>query len=267
MRYFGLTIAFLAFSAVSSAQFLRVSSSAQISTSAGNLFQTNELDWITSTVASPLTRTASVANAGGTAQTTFFSNFGQMKGSTYASLNTIGSGTASSRGLFSSFNNFVGAGFFDTITLRGVGPISLTINYSLHTVNVDPRAETFAETQLKVDVYSQDLGNQSPGAIVHSGAGNRTDSGTLVVSGFNGQKFDLHSELSSLSSVIYSSSNSGAMFASSDAMNTATFWITPTSGSFTSASGSTYALPVPEPMTVVVIGLGSGLLLRRRRSA
>ena len=211
-----------------------------------------------------LTRSATANVGGGSASTSFFAAFGSLKGQTHANLSTTGSATASSSGLFSSFNNFVGASFYDTITLAGPGVVTLSINYSLHSINSDSNALTFAETQLKMDTYSLALGNQNAGAIVHSGAGNRTDSGVITVSGVAGQQFFLEGELSSLSSVIYGSSDSGTHTAESDALHTGTVWITPTSGSFTSASGSSYMAPVPEPMTIVVLGLGSGMLLRRR---
>lgn len=251
----------LGLSSVSSAQALRAGARAQVISVWGTPSQTSETDW---TVATVLTRSAEAHAGGGHATSTFTSAFGVLKGRTYAETSGTGPITSTASGTFADFNNFVGAAFFDRITL--VGASSIRINYSFHTFNEDPNANTLAETEFKFDTFSSIPTNTfNVAKFVHSGAGNHTNSGSVVINGPGGHTFDLLVAMSSFSNSRLADGVTDSYFARSDATNTAMVTIEPLSGSFTSASGSTYAAPVPEPASLATIALGLGALAGRRR--
>lgn len=236
---------------------LRAGASAQVVSPAGNDFDTAEQDWMAAGDGSVVTRSASALGGANTAATTFTAEFGRLLATTSAAVNGVGPISVFSNGTFASINNFVGAGFFDTITLAGPGPVSLRISYSFHSVNVDPNSESLAETVFKLDTFSSTLGNRNEPAIVHSGAGAITNTASFVLNGVAGDQFDLLAEMSSFSSVVLPDGVSGNFAASSDATNTAFVTIEPLNGSFTTLSGAAYPITETTSAEINVIQ-GSG---------
>jgi hypothetical protein len=252
-------IALVLFGAATSSQgqsSLRAGASAQVVSPSGNDFDTAEQDWITAPDGTVLTRSASAQAGANSSSATFISEFGRLRGKTSAVVNGTGSLSASSDGPFESINNFVGAGFFDTITLSGPGPVSLRISYSFHSVNVDPNTYTLAQSTFKLDTFSSTLGNRNEPTIVHSGAGERMNTQSFVINGVAGDRFELLAEMSGFSSVNLLDGVAGEFMASSDATNTAYVTIEPVSGSFTSLSGATYPISETSPEIKVMQGTG-----------
>lgn len=250
------------------AQYLRAGGGTLVLSPLGNDSDTAELDWSLRSDGVVLSRATSSTFGGAHAAMSFAAGFGVLRSSLSAEVVGAGPMQAQAAGTFASFNNFVGAAFFDRITLVGAGPVSLRIGTSLHSVLGAPDAGTHAEVQLKVDAFS--LGvvpvwrvNQAP--IVHQGTGERRTAASFVVNGSGGQSFDLLVELSSLVSASMPAEQLGERRAFADASHTGLLTITPLSGAFTSASGATYVTPVPEPAGYLTMAVGLALLGWRMR--
>jgi hypothetical protein len=264
MKRFAFAFLILAIAGITNGQFLRAGARAQVVSIDGNDSITSESAWAMHGFGTVVSETATASAGANLADTFFSAEFGRLRGKTYARSSGTGGATVGSFGTFSSINNFVGAGFFDTLTLTGEVPVSLRINYSFHSINTLSAMNADATTVFKLDTFSTSLGNQNIPAITHNGAGERTDSGSFIINGVAGNTFDLLAEMSSFSSSFLASSQTGTFTAVSDELNTGLITIDVISGSFSSASGSTYSAPVPEPASLAVLGLG-GLLLSRRR--
>jgi hypothetical protein len=259
-----LCIVFTSFCGLANAQFLRAGGFAIAVNADGNPNQTSQQAWMSATALTTLTKTASASNDRGNARASFTSAFGVLRGQTSAHTNGTGPANSSASGTFFSFNNQVGAGFFDTFTMAGVGPVVLRINYSFHAINVDPNSSTVAESKLKLDTFSSTTtARVNLGQLVIDTAGEQTLTGSFEVSGVAGTKFDFLAELSSFSAVSLENGVIGSLTASSDASSTALLTVTAISGSYSTSSGATYAEPVPEPASLLALGLGA-IALRRR---
>lgn len=263
MKFFTCSVAVAVLVTVSPAQFLRSGAKAQIVNGLGNQYERRESSWVSATAGDVVSRVASVENPAGKATSGFHSSFGVLKGKAFASVNALGPASSQSSGSYESFNNFVGAALYDTITLVGAGLMELRLNYALHANNVDPGAETDVFAGLKLDVYNTASGSLRPGAIIIDGPGNRTVTRTLSVFANAGTTITVSLELAAFASVLLSSGVPGTLTASTDAMNTGSLTIEAVSGSFTSASGASYA-PVPEPASLAALSLGALALCRRR---
>lgn len=260
--------ALLGLATASQAQFLRAGGSTLVVSPLGNDSDTAELGWSLRPDGVVVSRTTSSAVGGAQASMSFAAGFGLLRSALSAEVVGVGPMRAQAAGTFASFNNFVGAAFFDRITLDGAGPVSLRIGTSLHSVLGAPDSETHAEVQLKVDAFSVGVTplwrvDQSP--IVHEGAGERRTASSFIVNGTAGQSFDLLVELSSLVSASTPAGQLGVRRAFADASHTGLVTITALSGSFASASGATYVAPVPEPATYISMAVGLALLGWRLR--
>jgi MYXO-CTERM domain-containing protein len=174
-----------------------------------------------------------------------------------------GTGNASGGGTFASFTNFVGAGFNDRITLAGPGAVTLRVLYSLHSIG--SISGEGASTQGGLDVFAFNTGGGpvlTGGRVWHLTPGENTTTLGFDITGTAGDQFTLQGELSIFAGVVRTSVGSSS--ASLDADHTGLVSIEALSGSFASASGADYA-PVPEPGSLLVLGLGA-LAVRRRRN-
>ncbi len=120
------------------------------------------------------------------------------------------------------YNNFVGAAFFDSITLTGVGEVTLNIKFSFHSVNVDPNETALVESEFKFHTFSTIPANiHNIAKITHSGAGNKTNTGSVTITGPARHKLDLQVVLSGFSASRLPADVTNSCSASSDATNTA----------------------------------------------
>lgn len=273
MKKIIIALVLLALAATSQAQYLRAGGYAQ----SGIVVNTAEKDWVSAVAGDTLTRsTEAFLGFGGTnASMSYTAGFGILRGNLRAEVNGTGPLYAAAGGSFVSSTNFVGATFMDTITLTGAGPeTALTINYSLHSINEAPDAtNTHADAQLKIDMISLAPSITTIGVpgLIYNGIGNVTSSGSFEIHGVPGNSFLLFVELSGLVSATLPDGVTGHHVASSDASHTALLSIAPVTGSFSAASGASYAAlaPVPEPETYAMMLVGLGLLgvLARNRQA
>ena len=262
--------ALLGLATASQAQYLRAGGSTFASSLGSSDGDIKDPGWISASSATVITQETSSSIEGAYAHMQFAAGFGVLRSSLNAGVTRNGEVHASASGIFGPSPDYmVGASFYDTITLGGLAgtPVSLRVDTSLHSVLSVP-THGYATVQLEVDAFSVDSvpsGRISPGPIVHEGAGERTSTGSFTIHGLAGQSFDLSVELSSFVSVFTPLGESGIRLTTADASHTGQLTITALSGSFTSASGATYASAVPEPASYLSLALGLAMLAMRTR--
>lgn len=250
------------------AQYLRTGATALVSDASGFDTKRNETDWTLSTGV-PISQSATASTGSGFANANFTAGFGLLKGLTQSSssFNAGLRAVAQSNGTFAGFNSFIGAGFNDKITVSGAGAVVVTINYKLHS-NQTSGGGAGASTQAALDVFSYGstfTGQVGGGKIQFDGDGNRTGTRSYSLTLQNGDSFFVQGELAAYSFVTLNSTNPyGDYFATTDATNTGSITITASGGTFSSASGASYA-PVPEPGSLSLMLLGAGWVARRRK--